>query len=351
MKVNAATLPRSNGYRDESLGRPLAFAIGLHVLVALFLWLASWLSWDHDVSSAAGASIEATMETSAAENSAVERALRADPVPLPPPVEEVAEEETVPPPQPIPEPVPDDSPVPQQTQAQERIPVPDTENQDAASRDAISQEKALREQEAKRRQEQLDLTERKRQEEAEKKQRLAKQQEEADKKKIADEKKLAADKKLADEKKLAEIRRLRAQAAKEAQLAEQKLRQLSDARARQTSAASATAASSAGSSAPQGNNGVDANLSGKYAAAIQKAVLDQWMRPDSVPRGQRCRITIRQLPGGEVVDVEVSPSCPYDDAGKRSVEAAVLRAQPLPYRGFESVFQRTLNFNFEAQDR
>ena len=121
--------------------------------------------------------------------------------------------------------------------------------------------------------------------------------------------------------------------------------------ARQASGASAPAASSAGSSAPQGNNGVDANLSGQYAAAIQKAVLDQWIRPDSVPRGQRCRITIRQLPGGEVVDVEVSPSCPYDDAGKRSVEAAVLRAQPLPYRGFESVFQRTLNFNFEAQDR
>jgi len=33
------------------------------------------------------------------------------------------------------------------------------------------------------------------------------------------------------------------------------------------------------------------------------------------------------------------------------VEAAVLRAQPLPYRGFESVFQRAVDFNFEAQDR
>ena len=41
----------------------------------------------------------------------------------------------------------------------------------------------------------------------------------------------------------------------------------------------------------------------------------------------------------------------YCRSGRRSVEAAVLRAQPLPYRGFESVFQRNLNFNFEAQDR
>jgi hypothetical protein len=38
------------------------------------------------------------------------------------------------------------------------------------------------------------------------------------------------------------------------------------------------------------------------------------------------------------------PELPYDEAGKRSIEAAVLNAQPLPYRGFESVFARTLNF-------
>ncbi len=327
--MNAATLPRSNGYRDESLGRPLVFAIGLHVLVALFLWLSSWLSWDHDVSSAAGASIEATMETSAAENRAVERALRADPVPPPPPVEEVAEEETVPPPQPIPEPRPQDSPVEQQRQAQERIPVPDTTDQDEASREAISQEKALKEQEAKRRQEQIDLTEQKRVEEAQKQQRLA-QQQEADR-----------------QARLAEIRRQRAQLDQQQKLAEQKLRQIADARTRTASASAAQASTSQ----PAGNAGADANLKGEYAAAIQRAVLSQWIRPDSVPLGQRCTIAIRQLPGGEVVEAKVAANCPYDDAGKRSIEAAVLRAQPLPYRGYESVFQRNLTFNFTAQDQ
>ena len=330
MKVNAATLPRSNGYRDESLGRPLAFAIGLHVLVALFLWLASWLSWDHDVSSAAGASIEATMETSAAENSAVERALRADPVPLPPPVEEVAEEETVPPPQPIPEPRPQDSPVEQQRQAQERIPVPDTTDQDEASREAISQERALKEQEAKRRQEQIDLTEQKRVEEAQKQQRLARQQEEKER-----------------QDKLAEIRRQRADLDRQQKLAEQKLRQIADARSRAASASAAQASAAQ----PAGSAGADANLKGEYAAAIQRAVLSQWIRPDSVPLGQRCILSIRQLPGGEVVEAKVGANCPYDEAGKRSIEAAVLRAQPLPYRGFESVFQRNLTFNFTAQDQ
>ena len=328
--MNAATLPRSNGYRDESLGRPLAFAIGLHILVALFLWLASWLSWDHDVSSAGGASIEATMETSAAENNAVERALRADPVPLPPPVDEVAEEEAVPPPQPIPEPRPQDSPVEQQRQAQERIPVPDTTDQDEARREAISQEKALEEQEAKRRQEQIDLTEQKRVEEAQKQQRLAQQQEEQ-----------------ARQDKLAEIRRQRAQLDQQQKLAEQKLRQIADARARAASASTAQASPAEAA----GNAGVDAGLMARYQAALQQAVLSQWTRPESVPLGTRCKVFIKQLPGGEVMSAQVRPGCPMDQAGQDSLERAVLKAQPLPYRGFESVFSREVTFNFEARDR
>ena len=40
-----------------------------------------------------------------------------------------------------------------------------------------------------------------------------------------------------------------------------------------------------------------------------------------------------------------------DAAGQDSVERAVLKAQPLPYRGYESVFARTLTLNFEARDR
>jgi len=75
------------------------------------------------------------------------------------------------------------------------------------------------------------------------------------------------------------------------------------------------------------------------------------VRPDSVPLGQKCKIAIKQIPGGTVMEAKVSPDCPYDEAGRRSIEAAVLRAQPLPYRGFESVFARELTFNFTAQDR
>jgi colicin import membrane protein len=62
--------------------------------------------------------------------------------------------------------------------------------------------------------------------------------------------------------------------------------------------------------------------------------------------GLPCKMRIVQLPGGEVMSVQFDASCPYDEAGKRSVEAAVLKAQPLPYAGFESVFNRRLNFTF-----
>ena len=70
-----------------------------------------------------------------------------------------------------------------------------------------------------------------------------------------------------------------------------------------------------------------------------------------MPLGQRCDLNIRQLPGGEVIDVQVSANCPYDELGRRSVEAAVLKAQPLPYAGFEKAFRRSLNLHFRARDQ
>ncbi|WP_213600670.1 cell envelope integrity protein TolA [Pseudoxanthomonas japonensis] len=345
--MHAEVLQRQRPPEEEGLGRAVAWAIGLHLLLLAILLLSPYFKWDRERLNAAGSqSMEATLDVSAADQRAVERALDFQPAPMPEPVQEPAPEDTIPPPQPIPEPRPQDAPVERQAQAQERIPVPDTVDQDEARRDAISQEKARQEQEAKRRQEQIDLTERKRQEQAEQQRRLAAQQEEDRQKRIAAE---AAQKAEADKKRLEEIRRQRAQAQREQQLAEQKLRQLADARARQ--AASAAAPTSAPATGPVGNGGTDEDLRGRYAAAIQEAVLRQWTRPESVPVGTRCRVVIRQLPGGDVVSAEVQPGCAMDAAGQDSIERAVLKARPLPYRGFESVFARTLTLNFEARDR
>jgi colicin import membrane protein len=97
-----------------------------------------------------------------------------------------------------------------------------------------------------------------------------------------------------------------------------------------------------------GNNSQNSSLADEYAAAIQNAVTPNWLRPDNIP-AVPCQVHIVQSPGGDVMSATVDSSCPYDDAGRRSVENAVLRTKTLPYKGFESVFQRNLTFTFRPQ--
>lgn len=356
--MHADALPPPHDNRNE-WGLPVVLALLVHLLVAaifIFAWL--WSPSRNTEAAAGDPALEANMQLSAAEASAARQALRASEklpdLPEPPPEDvqpDPVPEDTVPPPQPIPEPKPQDAPTPQQHNAQERIAQPDTVDQERVSALAISQEKAKQEQEAKRRQEQIDLTERKRVEEAEQKLRLAKQQEEADRKKLADQQRQANENQAEQERqqKIAEIRRKREQAEREAKLAEQRLRQVADARAR--AQATSTSSGSSGPSTPSpGQGGTSNDLTAKYAAAIQQAVVAQWNRPDNVANGTRCRILIKQLPGGEVMSAEVQPGCAMDAAAQDSIERAVLRAQPLPFRGYETVFRRELMFTFTAQN-
>jgi colicin import membrane protein len=307
----------------------VVLAIALHAFLFALMFIGLWWTRDAAPIAAAGSPISAEMVDTSELSTQMRRALAREPEPLPEPEPEPTpppqvEEDAAPLPQPLPEPAPQESPVPKQQQAQDFVPEPSPIEQEKVDRNAISAETREREQEEKRRQEQVDLTERKKQEEAERKFRLAEQQR---------------------DEKLKKIQAERAKAEREAKLAEQKLQQIADVRAKQASDAAASAPP------PPGNNGVDAGLQARYAAAIQEAVLRNWTRPENVPQGQRCRIYITQLPGGDVMSAKVDPSCPYDELGRRSVEAAVLKAKPLPYAGFESVFQRKLILNFEAQDR
>ncbi len=330
--MHAEALHHRAGHSDDGLGRDVTLALGVHLGIVLLFFLGSMFAWKREMPAGAGASMDASLELSASETRAAERALRAAETiePLPVPVEELIEEDTIPPPQPVAEPLPQDSPVPLQRVAQERVPVPDTIDQDRADALAVSRERELREQEQKRRQEQIDLTERERQEDVEKRRRLAEQQAETDK-----------------QAKLDAIRRQRAQLEQQRKLEEQKLRQLAEARARQAQSTAPAPASSA--SEPSGSSGVDAGLLGKYVAAIQQAVATQWTKPDSVQPGTRCKVVIRQLPGGSVSSAEVQPGCAMDQIAQDYLERAVLKADPLPYRGYEDVFNRTLILNFEAR--
>lgn len=313
----------------------LLLALALHALLFGLMFAGLWWTRPPPPMSAAGSPVSAELVDASALSPAMQRTLSDRPEPaveaLPQPLPQPVEEETAQLPQPVPEPVPQDAPVPQQREAQDFVPKPDTQSQEAVvDQPTPKPADETRIQEAKRRQEQVDLTEQQRQADAQRQQRLAKQQEEDEK-----------------QKKLAEIRRQRAVASREAALAEQRLQQIADAR----SVRASEAAARVDAAPPAGNNGADTGLQARYAAALQEAILAKWTRPETVPVGARCRLVIRQLPGGQVMSAEVSSPCGYDEQGRRSIEAAVLKAQPLPYAGFETVFARTLTLNFEARDR
>lgn len=311
--------------------RAVVLALLLHVALVVLMFAGLWWTRSATPPSAAGSPISAELVDAGDLSSSVRRALAERPEPLPPEPEPEEEPEpeplpdpipdATPEPQPVPVPLPEDAPIEQQPTPQLQVPEPDQVDQDEARRDAIAQETAEREAEERRRQEQIDLTERKRQEEAEQKRRLAEQ-------------------------KLAELRRQQDQVRREREQLERNQERIAQNRAQE---ASDQAASSA--PPPPGNEGADAGLGARYQAALMEAILSNWTRPDNVPLGQECRIYITQVRGGTVVKVEVAPSCPYDDLGRRSVEAAVRKAEPLPYAGFESVFNRSLNLNFRAEDR
>jgi colicin import membrane protein len=89
-----------------------------------------------------------------------------------------------------------------------------------------------------------------------------------------------------------------------------------------------------------------ATLSDSYHSAIQSFVTQNWLRPPTAQPGLRCKLKIVQIPGGEVISAAISGSCNGDEATRRSIVAAVERGGSLPYRGFEDVFQREIDFIF-----
>ena len=97
-----------------------------------------------------------------------------------------------------------------------------------------------------------------------------------------------------------------------------------------------------------GQNGPDSDLRAQYQAAIQNSVTPNWQRPDNMPDA-KCVVHIAQIPGGDVISAKVDDSCPYDEAGRRSIENAVLRTHTLPYAGFEKVFAPRLTMTFKPQ--
>jgi colicin import membrane protein len=117
--------------------------------------------------------------------------------------------------------------------------------------------------------------------------------------------------------------------------------QAREAAEREAAEAAAQAAAQSAASAREADT-----LLQQYASLIQQVVTENWRRPPNTPAGIRCTLNVRQIPGGEVIGVTIGRPCNAAGAVQQSILEAVERASPLPYSGFERVFQRDLQFNF-----
>ncbi len=92
----------------------------------------------------------------------------------------------------------------------------------------------------------------------------------------------------------------------------------------------------------------ESGLRDQYMAMIQQRIEQNWIPPASASRGLSCVVHVQQIPSGDVVDVRIG-RCNGDDAVRRSIEAAVHRASPLPRPPVPSLFNRNLQLTFEPE--
>jgi len=91
-------------------------------------------------------------------------------------------------------------------------------------------------------------------------------------------------------------------------------------------------------------------LMSAYVEAIRQDVERSWRKPPSVKSGMSCVVSVNQIPGGEVVDAKIV-KCNTSDANFRtSVVNAVFKASPLPKPGDSVLFQRKIEFIFDARN-
>ena len=205
-------------------------------------------------------------------------------------------------------------------------------------REREAEQKRQAEEEAARRQRELEVQRKREAEDRLKQLRL-------------DRERKLEDERLRQQQQLDEIRRQREQAERQRQLEEERLKQLEQERQRKVEdeARKQREALEAQRTAEQERAfraGQQATLREQYVATIAAVVTDNWLRPPTAHAGLRCTVRVVQIPGGEVISSSLVGRCNGDEATRRSILAAVDRTGVLPYRGFEDVFQREIEFIF-----
>jgi len=280
--------------RQKSLTKGRWRAIALSVLLHAGIVAAAvygWLTWKHQPPPVETMAIEATVVD--------ERELKGI---APPPKPE--------PEPPAPEPVPEPEPPPVEDQGP---PKPDqAEIERKREEERLAQEKLEQEKQAQE------------------KERLEAEKKETER--VEAEKKAAADKKAQEKKKVEE-----AAAAKKA--ADEKARKAAEAELQRSL-----------EQEERGNAVRNSAQANQWYAAIVAKIESRWIRPPSARPGVTCIVAVSQIPDGEVTAVKVN-SCSVDDAALReSVEAAVLRASPLPQPPNAALFERNLELTFAPKE-
>lgn len=101
--------------------------------------------------------------------------------------------------------------------------------------------------------------------------------------------------------------------------------------------------------AMQASEAIAANAKTAYIFAIQQDIKRNWVRPANAEVGLNCVISVRQTAGGVVTDVNIE-SCNGDATIRRSIEAAVRKASPLPAPRDPSVFDRDIRLTFRPEE-
>jgi colicin import membrane protein len=209
----------------------------------------------------------------------------------------------------------------------------------AAEREVLRQQRAERlEQQRQREREELEA------------QRKRDAQDKLQKLRLERERKLEEDR-LRQQRELEQLREQREAAEKQRKLEEERLKQLEtrrqdEAEEQRRRLEEAARQKQVDAEQQQFRAGQLATLGEKYHAAIQSFVTQNWLRPPTAQPGLRCKLKIVQIPGGEVISAAIAGTCNGDQATRRSIVAAVERGGALPYRGFEDVFEREIDFIF-----
>lgn len=88
----------------------------------------------------------------------------------------------------------------------------------------------------------------------------------------------------------------------------------------------------------------------RYMFRIKQRIMSRWAVPASATPGVECVANIIQAPGGEVISFRLG-RCNGDDAVRRSIEAAIKNASPLPMPDDPRVFEREVRITFRPEEQ